>query len=124
MAKFKRTDTGEIVNVVSWGANRTYTDYYDSKGEFHHTDLNRYNHFEEIIESPQSGIDWEQRKYDLAKDMFSRMMVAFNTDNDKCGFRAAVKNIVLYKGKTETMYIADVARTAASVFIERYKEYY
>lgn len=91
MAKFKRTDTGEIVNVVSWGANGTYTDYYDSKGEFHHTDLNRYNHFEEIIESPQSGIDWEQRKYDLAKDMFSRMMVAFNTDNDKCGFRAAVK---------------------------------
>jgi hypothetical protein len=124
MAKFKRTDTGEIVNVVSWGANGTYTDYYDSKGEFHHTDLNRYNYFEEIIESPQSGIDWEQRKYDLAKDMFSRMMVAFNTDNDKCGFRAAVKNIVLYKGKTETMYIADVARTAASVFIERYKEYY
>lgn len=67
MAKFKRVDTGEVVNVVSWGANGTYTDYYDSKGKFHHTDLNRYNHFEEIIESSQSGIDWEQRRYEIAK---------------------------------------------------------
>ena len=56
MAKFKRIDTGEVVNVVSWGANGTYTDYYDSKGKFHHTDLNRYNHFEEIIESSQSAL--------------------------------------------------------------------
>lgn len=69
MAKFKRIDTGEVVNVVSWGANGTYTDYYDSKGKFYHTDLNRYNHFEEIIESSQSGIDWEQRRYEIAKDM-------------------------------------------------------
>lgn len=55
MAKFKRIDTGEVVNVVSWGANGTYTDYYDSKGKFHHTDLNRYNHFEEItkVSHPQ-----------------------------------------------------------------------
>ena len=67
MAKFKRIDTGEIVNVVSWGANGTYTDYYDSKGEFHHTNLNRYNCFEEIMESPQNGIDWEQRRYEIAK---------------------------------------------------------
>ena len=61
--------TGEVVNVVSWGANGTYTDYYDSKGVFHHTNLNRYNCFEEILETPQNGIDWEQRRYEIAKDM-------------------------------------------------------
>lgn len=33
MAKFKRIDTGGVVNVVSWGANGTYTDYYNSKKE-------------------------------------------------------------------------------------------
>lgn len=69
MAKFKRIDTGEIVNIVSWGANGTFTNYYDSQGKFQHTDLNRYDYFEEIIESSQSGIDWEQRRYEIAKDM-------------------------------------------------------
>lgn len=67
MAKFRKTDTGEIVNVVAWGANGTYTDYYDSEGVFHHSALNRYNHFEEIIENLQNGIDWEQRRYEIAK---------------------------------------------------------
>lgn len=56
MAKAKRIDTGEIVNIVSWGATGSYTDYYDSKGEFHHTDLNRYNHFEDIIENGYSTV--------------------------------------------------------------------
>lgn len=80
---------------------------------------------ESICEQPQQeSIDWEQREYDLAKDMFSKMMVAFNTDNDKCGFRGTVQNIALLKGKTEAVYLADVARGAASVFIERYKENY
>lgn len=67
MAKCRIIDTGEIVNVVAWGANGTYTDYYDNKGVFHHSTLNRYNHFEEIIESQQNGIDWEQRRYEIAK---------------------------------------------------------
>ena len=80
---------------------------------------------ESICEQPQQeSIDWEQREYDLAKDMFPKMMVAFNTDNGKCGFRGTVQNIALLKGKTEAVYLADVARGAASVFIERYKENY
>ena len=81
---------------------------------------------ESICEQPQQeSIDWEQREYDLAKDMFSRMMVAYNTDTDngRC-FRGTVQNIALLKGKTEAVYLADVARGAASVFIERYKENY
>lgn len=75
MAKFRNTDTGEIVNVVAWGANGTYTDYYDSKGVFHHSALNRYNHFEEIIERQQNGIDWEQRRYEIAKEMLSAIYI-------------------------------------------------
>lgn len=80
---------------------------------------------ESICEQPQQKpIDWEQREYDLAKDMFSKMMVAFNTDNDKCGFRGVVQNMACIKSKTEAEYLADVARAAASVFIERYEENY
>ena len=79
---------------------------------------------ESICEQLQHDpVDWEQREYDLAKDMFSRMMIAYNTDNDRC-FRGTVQNIALLKGKTEAVYLADVARGAASVFIERYKENY
>lgn len=76
MAKAKRIDTGEIVNIVSWGATGSYTDYYDSKGEFHHTDLNRYNHFEDIIEDKKDGIDWEKRRYEIAKEAVNGLLAA------------------------------------------------
>lgn len=80
---------------------------------------------ESICEQPQQKpIDWEQREYDLAKDMFSRMMLAFNTDNSKCGFRGAVQNMAGIKRKTEAAYIADVAITSASMFVKRYEENY
>ena len=76
MAKFKRIDTGEIVDVVSWGATGSYTDYYDSKGVFHHTDLNRYDRFEEIIEDTKDGIDWEERRYEIAKEAVNGLLAA------------------------------------------------
>lgn len=76
MAKAKRIDTGEIVNIVSWGATGSYTDYYDSKGEFHHTDLNKYNHFEDIIEDTKDGIDWEKRRYEIAKEAVNGLLAA------------------------------------------------
>lgn len=76
MAKAKRIDTGEIVNIVSWGATGSYTDYYDSKGEFHHTDLNRYNHFEDIIEDTKDCIDWEKRRYEIAKEAVNGLLAA------------------------------------------------
>lgn len=116
MAKFKRIDTGEVVNVVSWGANGTYTDYYDSKGKFHHTDLNRYNHFEEIIESLQSGIDWEQRRYEIAKDMLCAIYM--DDGNEK-------RSDCLGK-KFEYQSLEGSAREAvryANVLIEELKKY-
>lgn len=76
MAKAKRIDTGEIVNIVSWGATGSYTDYYDSKGDFHHTDLNRYNHFEDIIEDTKDCIDWEERRYEIAKEAMIGLLAA------------------------------------------------
>lgn len=76
MAKCRRIDTGEIVDVVSWGYNGSYTDYYDSKGEFHHTNLNRYNFFEDIIEYTKDGIDWEKRRYEIAKEAVNGLLAA------------------------------------------------
>ncbi len=76
MAKCRRIDTGEIVDVVSWGYNGSYTDYYDSKGEFHHTNLNKYNYFEDIIEDTKDGIDWEKRRYEIAKEAVNGLLAA------------------------------------------------
>jgi len=76
MAKVKIINTGEIVNIVSWGATGSYTDYYDSKGEFHHTNLNRYNFFEDIIEYTKDGIDWEKRRYEIAKEAVNGLLAA------------------------------------------------
>lgn len=73
-------------------------------------------------DNAKSNIDWEMRQYNLASDIFSRMMVALNEDNEKCGFRAAVKNTALSEGKSETRYIADEAIGQASHFVRRYKE--
>lgn len=75
MAKCRIIDTGEIVDVVSWGESGTFTDYYDSTGVFHHSNLNKYKHFEEIMESPQNNIDWEQRRYEIAKDMLCAIYI-------------------------------------------------
>lgn len=73
-------------------------------------------------DNAKSNIDWEMRQYNIASDMFSRMMVALNMDNEKCGFRAAVKNAAWSESKSETRYIADVAIGQASHFIKQYKE--
>lgn len=116
MAKFKRIDTGEIVNIVSWGANGTFTNYYDSQGKFQHTDLNRYNYFEEIIESSQSGIDWEQRRYEIAKDMLCAIYM--DDGNEK-------RSDCLRK-KFEYQSLEGSAREAvryANVLIEELKKY-
>lgn len=116
MAKFKRIDTGEVVNVVSWGANGTYTDYYDSKGKFHHTDLNRYNYFEEIIESSQSGIDWEQRRYEIAKDMLCAIYM--DDGNEKRS------DCLLFKFEYQSLEgSAREAVRYANVLIEELKKY-
>jgi hypothetical protein len=116
MAKFKRIDTGEIVNIVFWGANGTFTNYYDSQGKFQHTDLNRYNYFEEIIESSQSGIDWEQRRYEIAKDMLCAIYM--DDGNEK-------RSDCLGK-KIEYQSLEGSAREAvryANVLIEELKKY-
>lgn len=72
-------------------------------------------------DNTKSSVDWEKRKYDLASDLFARMMVAYNKDNDKCGFRGAVKNMASLEGKSDIAYLADVAIGEASYFAKRYK---
>ena len=120
--KWKDHNSYKLVRDKSWVEIRLQSPTYFDK----HIERWAYiKDLESICEQLQHDpIDWEQREYDLAKDMFSRMMVAYNTDIDnvRC-FHGTVQNIASLKGKTEAAYLADVAKGAASVFIERYKKY-
>lgn len=72
--------TGEIVDVIAYynlmGAERDSNDsisYIDSKGEEHHYEkgLNLWWDFEDVEEALNTDIDWEQRRYKIAKEVFA-----------------------------------------------------
>lgn len=70
--KAKIRKTGEIVDIISFVGSTTrdgrdWVSYIDSKGrECHKMSLNRYWDFEDI-DQINDNVDWEQRRYDLAK---------------------------------------------------------
>lgn len=75
--KFRKT--GEIVDVISYNKYTTtkrnseldWVSYIDSKGveHEHEKSLNIYWDFEDVKEVPDTDIDWEQRRYEIAKTM-------------------------------------------------------
>jgi len=73
--KAKNRKTGEIVDIISYSGNTTrsnildYVSYIDSKGEEHPNvkGLNLYRDFEIIEPNISKVIDWEQRRYEVAK---------------------------------------------------------
>ena len=96
--------TGEIVDVISFscGTERKptdYVDYIDSNGVEHaNNKLNYYWDLEEI-ESP--NIDWEQRRYEIAKDVFCALTEAHHKDripNEQLAVNEADCLIRLLKG--------------------------
>ena len=81
--------TGEIVDVIAWynlmGAERDMNDsvsYIDSKGNecVKVEGLNLAWDFEDVEESPKSDIDWEQRRYNTAKDVLTAIMGRISYD--------------------------------------------
>ena len=72
--------TGEIVDVIAWynllGAERDRNDsvsYIDSKGNecVKVEGLNLAWDFEDVEEVLSTDIDWEQRRYEVAKEVFA-----------------------------------------------------
>jgi len=59
--------TGEVVDVFSWSATGIYTDYVNSNGEAVTSKLDYNKDFVFIENELTSGIDWENRRYEIAK---------------------------------------------------------
>lgn len=70
--------TGEIVDVISYNkytstarnSELDWVSYVDSKGMEHEHEkrLNIYWDFEDVEEVLSTDVDWEQRRYDIAKN--------------------------------------------------------
>ena len=86
--------TGEIVDVIDYHCATSvkpcdvdWVSYIDSFGVVHQCecDLNIYRDFEGVEYQLPAGIDWEQRRYEIAKDM---MAVAERHNNETTGFKS------------------------------------
>lgn len=72
--------TGEVVDVIAYSSchtrmNDDYVSYIDSKGEENHAvrGLNYYWDFEDVEEELHTDIDWEKRRYEIAKDIMANI---------------------------------------------------
>lgn len=92
--------TREIVDVIAYYncycSERDTTDsvsYIDSKGVEHHNEkgLNLWWDFENMEEAPNTDIDWEQRRYEIAKTMLHAIYLddgnAERADKSSFGFK-------------------------------------
>ena len=57
---------GEIIDVISWSASGTYVCFINAHREEEKRKINYYKDIE-LFDS----IDWEQRRYEIAKDIYA-----------------------------------------------------
>ena len=83
--------TGEIVDVIAWynmlGAERDRGDsvsYIDSKGNecVKVEGLNLLWDFEDVEEVQSTNIDWEQRRYEIAKEVLPEQILFWQKCNE------------------------------------------
>lgn len=84
--KARIKSTGEIVDVISYGGDTSrseddYVSYIDSDGIEHYC-VRGLNYYWDIEELGDAGIstDWEQRRYEMAKDFTAVMLGRLNYD--------------------------------------------
>ena len=66
--KFRNRETGEIINVLRHNERGTFAECTNSKGEVYGLQCrNLFCEYERVIED--TTINWEQRRYEIAKAM-------------------------------------------------------
>ena len=77
--KAKIIKTGEVVDVMSFKASegcpeRDWVCYVDSEGLEHKQKLNALRDLEVINKTENKAVDWEQRRYEIAKEMIAAFL--------------------------------------------------
>ena len=86
MSKVRIRKTGEIIDVICFSCtiNRQKYDsvsYIDSKGVEHNEEHLNYYWDLEAIPNLDACIDWEQRRYEIAKDVLANIIGRTNTSD-------------------------------------------
>jgi len=66
--KARDKKTNEIVEIIRFGGDGSYTVIRNSNGELMRLPVSYYDNYEEIIEA-EDTIDWEKRRYEVAREM-------------------------------------------------------
>lgn len=76
--KARNKQTGEIVEILRYGETGGYTVFKNGLGVEMNLPINFYDNFE-VLEETESAIDWEQRRYEIAKEMLPQAAISVNT---------------------------------------------
>ena len=77
--KARNKKTGEIVDVVRFGKDGSYTVFRNSEDELMNLPVSFYDNYE-VIGETENTIDWEQRRYEIAKDFLPNAAIAVNAE--------------------------------------------
>lgn len=66
--KARDKKTNEIVEIIRFGGDGSYTVIRNSNGKLMNLPISYYDNYEEVTETDDT-IDWEQRRYEIAREM-------------------------------------------------------
>lgn len=117
--KAKIRKTGEIVDVIAFKSSeacpeKSWVRYVDSEGLDRTRKLNALRDLEVIDKTEDKAVDWEQRRYELAKSAMNGIL----SNENEVGFSCYE---VIY-GKKETKAIAQHAVACADALIEELRK--
>jgi len=79
--KFRNRETGEIINVLRHNERGTFAECTNSKGEVYGLQCrNLFCEYERVIED--TTINWEQRRYEIAKEMLPNCIAEYSSMDD------------------------------------------
>ena len=79
--KFRNRETGEIINVLRHNERGTFAECINKKGEVYGLQFhNLFSEYERVIED--KTINWEQRRYEIAKAMLPTCLDEYSSMDD------------------------------------------
>lgn len=78
--KYRHRKTGEIINVLRHNERGDFAECTDNNGKVYGLQVNLFRDYEQVIED--KTINWEQRRYEIAKAMFPTCIEEYSSMDD------------------------------------------
>lgn len=78
--KYRHRTTGEIINVLRHNERGDFAECTDINGKVYGLQANLFRDYEQVIED--KTINWEQRRYEIAKAMFPTCIEEYSSMDD------------------------------------------